>query len=501
MELVFQERKQEYLRRVLRETVSQEQTADIVVPDSIPDADRVVDAFGTLLVRTEICSADSVEISGVVQAGVLFVDEAGEIHKVDTQIPFSIRRELNRQEENCAMICRCNLKSADARLVNSRKLLVRVGIGCTIQVFASLVRTEYDVEEPKENLQLRRTQVPMRMPVCIGERTFSINEELDLPNGKPAVARLLKCLYRTKIQEQRFVGSKAVFKGEVVVHTLYEDGEGKLCTCQWTVPFSQYGEMERELDDCDLQTLLTMTAGETEPDSQMDSRRLLVSVNLLAQCLAVGTQTVSLIEDAYCTDSDLQPRWEEWSMDGILDRQTFRENGVIEAEEAADSVVDAWMYPEDIMRQREGNQMKLTVPMNCNVLFYDAAGNLQGRSLRPSVELTTELAETGECQVTDILNGDIFCAANRDTLAVRIPVDIAVECTADQHFKAVSGAQIEPMEKEAGKRPGVILRRTDKDESVWELAKRFHTPVEAILSANRMENGTIPENTLLLIPM
>ena len=53
MELVFQEQKQEYLCRILCDMVSQEQTADVVIPDSIPDADRVVDAFGTLLVRSE----------------------------------------------------------------------------------------------------------------------------------------------------------------------------------------------------------------------------------------------------------------------------------------------------------------------------------------------------------------------------------------------------------------------------------------------------------------
>ena len=44
MELVFQEKQLDYLGRVLDQTVTQELTAEVIVPDSCADADRVVDA-------------------------------------------------------------------------------------------------------------------------------------------------------------------------------------------------------------------------------------------------------------------------------------------------------------------------------------------------------------------------------------------------------------------------------------------------------------------------
>ena len=54
MELVFQEKQLDYLGRVLDQTVTQELTAEVIVPDSCADADRVVDAFGTLLARRSV---------------------------------------------------------------------------------------------------------------------------------------------------------------------------------------------------------------------------------------------------------------------------------------------------------------------------------------------------------------------------------------------------------------------------------------------------------------
>lgn len=94
MELVFQERELNYLSRVLCETVTQEQTAELIVPDSYPDADRVVDAFATALIRSEECSAGAAGVSGNAQVGVLFVTEDGEIGRLETQIPFSDRKSV-----------------------------------------------------------------------------------------------------------------------------------------------------------------------------------------------------------------------------------------------------------------------------------------------------------------------------------------------------------------------------------------------------------------------
>ena len=114
MELVFQDSKLEYLSRILCETVAQEQTADVIIPDSFPDAERVVDAFGTLLIRSEECTAGSASVAGVVQAGVLFVSEQGQVQCVQAQIPFSVRREFAQEQESCTLQCRCVLRSGIA---------------------------------------------------------------------------------------------------------------------------------------------------------------------------------------------------------------------------------------------------------------------------------------------------------------------------------------------------------------------------------------------------
>lgn len=501
MELVFQENRLDYPAKIFSETVSMEQTADLIVPDSIADCDRIIDSFGTVLLRSEDCSDGSAAVSGYVQAGVLFVTEAGEVERLEAQIPFQVRRELPQTQSPCVMQTRCMLRGVDARALNSRKVLLRVGVSCTMTVYAEQTHICYDLSAPAPTLQLKRTVLPLRMPSALGEKTFPLNEELELPAGKNPIGRLLKCLCRLQIGEQKLVGSKAVFKGTAVVRVLYEDSDGGLCTHEWEVPFSQYVEMERELDDCELQTALALTALEAEPDGQLDSRRVFLSAELRAQCTAVGQRQVALIEDAYCTDGVLEPQWDAWSIGGVLDRQTLRETAILTSEQGAGAVIDAWVYADEPSRRRVGTTMELELPLSCNVLFTDAEGKPQGRTMRTAVTLHTEVAENGQCAMTDFGGGELFSAASAAGMELRVPLAVTVETTAEHSLRGMCGGTVETTAETGEKQPAVILRRTDRDEELWDIAKSLRISVDSIAAANGLQGTTVPADTMLLIPM
>ena len=45
-----------------------------------------------------------------------------------------------------------------------------------------------------------------------------------------------------------------------------------------------------------------------------------------------------------------------------------------------------------------------------------------------------------------------------------------------------------------------MLRCLGKQESAWDLAKKYNTTIAMILAANQLEDGEIPREKLLLIP-
>ena len=57
-----------------------------------------------------------------------------------------------------------------------------------------------------------------------------------------------------------------------------------------------------------------------------------------------------------------------------------------------------------------------------------------------------------------------------------------------------------PRSKGAGPSPSVVLRLAAPGEGIWELAKAYGTTTQQILQANELEEETIPEGKMLLIP-
>lgn len=68
------------------------------------------------------------------------------------------------------------------------------------------------------------------------------------------------------MQEQGLVGSKAVLKGTANLQITYLDNENALRTLSFSVPFSQYCQMEGDYDqDETLESVLLVTGVQLEP--------------------------------------------------------------------------------------------------------------------------------------------------------------------------------------------------------------------------------------------
>ena len=70
MELEFESRTTEFLRLAVEGSCRQELTTEAIVPDSEPDAARVVYCCAQMLVRSKECCAGSILISAAYRPGL-----------------------------------------------------------------------------------------------------------------------------------------------------------------------------------------------------------------------------------------------------------------------------------------------------------------------------------------------------------------------------------------------------------------------------------------------
>ena len=131
MELAFEKNAVDHLKKLVCQAVSQEETAETVVPDSLPDVGRIVGCWGIPVIRSKEWRQNGMSASGGVSAWVLYgPEEGGTPRQVSVYLPLTAKWELPPVEQEGPILVSRRLRSIDARMVNSRKILVRVSLSC-----------------------------------------------------------------------------------------------------------------------------------------------------------------------------------------------------------------------------------------------------------------------------------------------------------------------------------------------------------------------------------
>ena len=81
-------------------------------------------------------------------------------------------------------------------------------------------------------------------------------------------------------------------------------------------------------------------------------------------------------------------------------------------------------------------------------------------------------------------------------------MDFQAEAAQRVKRACVSGGKLNTESpKDTAGAPSLVLRCLGKQETAWDLAKRYNTTIGVILAANQVESeGEIPRDQLLLIP-
>ncbi len=486
MELAFEEKKMPYLSLVARQVLYQEETAESIVPDSSPDMARIVDCSGRVLLRSKDCRDGSVTISGGVQAEILYqAEEESGLRSLHVYLPFSVRVENPDLTGSAYVQCDCRIRSIDGRMLNPRKAMVRVNLGCAVVAFEPAEQSIWTLPE-NSGLQVKRKTVPL----------FLMKTK-----GRAAVSEIYRWDALLELTEKKLIGSRAVFKGTATVRLLYSGADGSLNTWSFQVPFSQYAELDQEINGEDVSVDLMLTGAELEKDGQEECRNLMLTLNVLAQCIAGEQEQVEIVEDLYSTEQQVTPKTATLRAVSLLDQQNLHQ-GVRETISAPVSqTLDTMVYLDFPTQERSGEQVRVTSSAQVSVLYLDEEGQAQSVQRRIDASCETQLHPDCELHAQAALTADAYAAPVPEGAEARFSVDFSLDSMAVEELSMVCGAEVSDREDTDEERPSIIIRAVTQTESLWILAKSCNTTVDAICKANGLQEDTPIEGTMLLIPM
>ncbi len=495
MELEFQQVHISYLQCVLHETILQEESGETIVPDSMPDMERIVDSFASVILRGKECQGGIVSLVGDIQAGVLYTAQQEDMpRQISVYLPFSLRRSLTAADE-CQSVVECRVRSVDARMLNSRKVSIRVGLCIVLQVYEPRDEVCSKPGQQARWLQMKYAEYPMQLPVECSQKNMLLRDTMPLGAGQPEAARLLHIGARCEIAEEKLTGSKAVCKGQLLMRLLYETQAQTLASCEVSLPFSQFMDLEREYEEQGLQLIPVLTS--IEAVAEGDSVTVEAGVNL--QCMIHQTVQVPMLRDAYATRGKLDLRWQNYEMMPRLDSRVIRQELRQELRAEVSEVVHAEAMADAAQIEWQEGLCRIRVPVQIQTLYRDSQGQFHSGVCR--AELMAEIpAEKCRCHVRFMEFGPLFAAPAGGGIEIRLPAALHCDWYAERELHSICGGTMEEGQvREDG--PAVIIRTLETDGDLWDIAKELRTTVSAIQIANDMEEEVAPAGTMLLIPI
>lgn len=486
----------QYCTPVYSDTLSREETLETVVSDTLPDIVRILDVDAAVYLRSKTIQQGTIRLEGNIRGTVLYIGEGSErLQRIETELPVVFSAETGGAEDTDTFAANVCVSSADAKLLNPRKIQFRAGVCAAVVVYRSVTaELPAEAEQTPGLYTLTDTKT-----VCflsgVEEKSFLVSDEAELPAGCPPMEKLLCYSHTESVDELKQVGGKMILQGTVRLDTLYlTAGDNTPQHQSFRIPFSQILDIAN--GKAELSTVILTSGGcYLEPLSGSDGiTSLHLELHLCAQTLCRSETEIRYIADAYSLKNTCRLKTDtvrtlSAARPAVL-RQSVRET--LETPDSPKEIVYARVTAAFPACAENGISENICV----RVLYCTQRGSLS--SMSRVLTLTFENGEsTGMTLPETARFGEIYAAAGDNTVELRCPVELSINMAAASEFTYVSEMELDENENaEETERPSLIVIRLGT-ESLWNVAKKFGSTCELIESANP---GPVNPGDLILIP-
>ncbi|MCI2058859.1 MAG: DUF3794 domain-containing protein [Oscillibacter sp.] len=488
--------------------LTQEETAETIVPDYCPDIARIIDTEGKIFLHSRELHDGKATVSGTVRVTVLYTPEGeGGIRTLEFAIPFSAESDSKAMPE-CVFLCAATeTEFLETRILNPRKVFTHCKLVTRLTGYrrAPLAFCSDVTADAGLCLEKKSEQQPTTILTQIAEKDFTFSDEINLSSGKEGAAEILTSSVTGTVTETKIVGSKLILKGLFQIQLLYRTADGHCCAASGELPFSQIMEVEGADENASVSVQLQFTGTDIQVgNSGQDGRQIMVTLYLHAVAILRREETLTLLCDLYSTTYDLSYEVEPVLLtdfsEPLTQRQPVKE--VLETGVVAESLLCVNVTCGSVSVNREGDSTALRTGATVRALYLDEGG--VPLVAERCIDVSCQMDLPADCRVSAraCCPEEVQSSIGAHGIEVRFPVEFQAQSSTRKKRVCIASVKVSAdTPKDLSGAPSLVLRALGKEETLWALAKQYNTTMSAILTANGLESeGEIPPEKLLLIP-
>lgn len=497
-----------FCETVYETAAEQSLDADISLPDYCPEIQRVLKC--SVIPNITGVQNNSGRITADCNAVVrlLYVGDNGKIAGYEQSYPIQKFVESSRVGSEAAVSACVNTDYVNCRAVNSRRIDVRAMMTF---IFKAQKKREEDIlcGADGAGIQIMTEDCRFASLSAVCERAFSIGEVAELGADKQPISRIMNIAACASASEVKIINNKALIKGDCTVKIYYIGEESSSVeSVEHSMPISQIIELAgiSESSLSSLRLCVSSCEAVAKADSSGDMRLIDLNARISAFMSAFEETPVTLINDAYSTEYEVKNTVKSVEQLKFVDSfdTSFTNKVVLESiGVSVDCVLAVWCSDIKNSFGVKDDKCVISGTYQATVVYKDSEGQigvvqkpvdfdysfrLKERADRISCFGAVQLSNCS-CSVT----GDSRLELKTEMLASGLIFVSSVK-------KYISSIEIDDTSAKNEKTCALTIYFCDKGESLWNIARRYNTTVDAIMRENDFESDTVENSGIMLIP-
>ncbi len=483
--------------------------ADVIVPDTKPDIYRILSVRAVPDVSERYIRKDKIIFSGNVKFTVLYVGEGdtGKIFSIEYSSPFNHQADMHGVDDNFLSIGASNVSKTIYDVKNSRKLSVGASLDLSAEAICQNDMEVIDGDNDFSCVASKTKTYKADTLKAIEEFEISLSDTVTLPTTDE-MCEIYDISIRPDISEIKTVNNKAIVKGNANIYIIYS-ADSNLCSYDTEATFTEIVDIDSISSEHTVFSHFE-TAQINHYKSVSDtSTQLDIDFKLRGSICAYESGEYNVVSDIYSPDYNYNAIQREAGFMHVskCEKANFTLKDTVTISDTEPSIskiyyMDTFVSAVNIKKE---NDSVIVSGKTENIIVYaDENGNLN--RIRNSTPFESEILSVDNSENANI-NIDVTCTNSSYALTSSKEIQVRTVLSTDTRLVSLTNADFitdfsvdDTKPKEDSMQPSIVVYYPDKNDDIWDIAKKYNTKAEDIIEINSLDPSlsTLSDKPILI---
>jgi LysM repeat protein len=489
--------------------IGEEQTqilveGDILVPDVKPDISRILSVEGIVDITDKQAVQDKIIVDGVVNFKILYTSEVGEypIYSMDASAGFNQALDIPGTTSEMNIHTVAEIEHIDFNIINERKIAIKTVVNLLGEsINASSIEILQEINGIKD-IQVLRDHVYYNDFIGSNQSETTVRESFEIDENMTEIDEILKCDALAVKKEIQVTDGKVIVNGVVKINVLYigDDDRSTLYECRHEVPFTHFVEVLGAMKDmtCSATLKTDEIYAEAKEDIDGDKRIIEAEAKVKIEVAVNQVEEMKVLVDVYSPSVILDIEKQEvvlnQSVGSNLSNAVIKET--IEIPSGNPDIFKVFnVHARPVVTDHSLTQDKSIIEgiIEANILYLAQDKNQTIHSFAQEIPFRHYVEIEGAREEMDAsvdlcINDIDYDLIN--TEQIELKVNVGASCTVAKQLQVDVLVNVEESDEvfDISKRPSITIYYVQPGDTLWKIAKRYHTTVKSLIETNDIQN-------------